>query len=269
MATRWFKGRGTSGDFVLLEDHDGTQFNGVASDAVAQICRDIGGPETIGLLRVVRAVAVGHNSPAEWFMDDRRSDGQVRDMCGNGVRIFARHLYDQGLVDGPEFSVQTRDGLKFVWITAEEVTVDMGPWTAAGQCLVTLGKQQWKGIEVNLGDPHAVVLVDDIDELEPLEQLKVDSEQYPDGINVEFVQRIEPGRIRVRAYGRDTGEISSCDTGACAAGVALANRGAVNWSQTLNVEMSAGSVAVRVERDRTYLTGPAEIVGDGTLEESA
>src|ERR1700757_3558927 len=125
------KGHGTGNDFVILPDPD----NGLDLTAglVARICDRHFGVGADGVLRVVRTAAVGEDAAgqqAEWFMDYRNADGSVAEMCGNGVRVFARYLAGHGLTEGKEFTVATRSGPRHVRLDGPGgdggVTVDMG-----------------------------------------------------------------------------------------------------------------------------------------------
>src|SRR5699024_7870170 len=131
------KGHGTGNDFVIVADPEGELDLG--ADQVAALCDRRFGIGGDGLLRVVRSSALeaGAATPeAEWFMDYRNADGSVAEMCGNGVRVFARYLLDTGLAtidDGSALRVGTRGGVKKVTRSGTGFEVDLGRWTAAGQ----------------------------------------------------------------------------------------------------------------------------------------
>ena len=124
---RFLKGHGTENDFVLLPDHDGTL--DLAADLVRRLCDRRTGIGADGVLRVVRTAACGEPDQlgAEWFMDYRNADGSIAEMCGNGVRVYARHLVDTGLAPAGQLLLATRGGVKDVTVTDDAVTVDMGP----------------------------------------------------------------------------------------------------------------------------------------------
>ncbi|MFC7504663.1 diaminopimelate epimerase, partial [Nocardioides sp. GCM10030258] len=129
----FLKGHGTENDFVLLPDHDGSIHGDLDPARVRALCDRRAGIGGDGVLRVIRSVvtpdAAGQN--AEWFMDYRNADGSVSEMCGNGIRVFGRHLALAGLADpSTPVPVATRDGVKVLTFAGGaangEITVDMG-----------------------------------------------------------------------------------------------------------------------------------------------
>src|SRR5262249_18351686 len=119
---RFAKGHGTGNDFVLLPDPDGRLE--LPAAAVARICDRHAGLGGDGILRIVRSAAAGPQAGewagraaaqgAEWFMDYRNADGSIAEMCGNGIRVFARYLLAHGLAAGPELAIGTRAGVRVV-----------------------------------------------------------------------------------------------------------------------------------------------------------
>ncbi|MCD9153213.1 diaminopimelate epimerase [Aeromicrobium duanguangcaii] len=270
MEFAWFKGHGTENDFVVLPDHDGTVHGDLDPAFVAALCDRRRGIGADGVMRVVRCTALGHNSPAEWFMDYRNADGSLSQMCGNGIRVFARHLLEQGLVEGPEFPIDTRDGLKFLSVDGDELSVDMGAWTTGTHTKVTANDRTWEALEVHTGNPHAVAFVDSLADAGTLiEAPHHDESVYPEGVNVEFVQRIAPQHVAMRVHERGSGETRSCGTGACATAIATAKADRESGPATYRVDVPGGTLHVTVSPDRTVLTGPAVIVAGGTMEWSA
>lgn len=267
MEFQWFKGHGTENDFILLPDPDGSIHGDLDPRFVAQLCDRRRGIGADGVLRVIRSTAAGHNSPAEWFMDYRNADGSVSEMCGNGVRVFARHLMNQGLVEGNEFSVHTRDGLKFVTVTDDLVTVNMGGYTVGKQSQVTASGKHWSALEINTGNPHAVAIVDSIEDAGTLAtQPGFDHHVFPHGVNIEFVERVGAHHVKMRVYERGAGETRSCGTGACAVGIALSASSHADLPVTYQIDVLGGTLQVEVATDRTMLTGPAQIVAGGSME---
>ncbi len=114
MSYPFLKGHGTQNDFVLLPDHDGAVHGDLSPERVRALCDRRAGIGADGVLRVMRTrSSVERSRDPEWFMDYRNADGSLAEMCGNGIRVFALHLYDEGLVaaDGP-LRIATRDGVK-------------------------------------------------------------------------------------------------------------------------------------------------------------
>ena len=119
-AYEFVKGHGTENDFVLLPDLDGTVHGDLPADRVRALCDRRAGIGGDGVLRVVRR-------EGRWFMDYRNADGSLSEMCGNGIRLFARHLVDEGLADGSApIPVGTRDGVKLVTVDGDAITADLG-----------------------------------------------------------------------------------------------------------------------------------------------
>src|SRR4051794_24479366 len=189
----FLKGHGTENDFVLLPDHDGTRHGELDAGRVRALCDRRAGIGGDGVLRVIRtdayAAARDHvgAGEAEWFMDYRNSDGSVSEMCGNGIRLFARHLVEEGLADPARpIPVGTRDGVKVLRIEGDLVTADMGRPRLLGETSVAVGDTRWPAAHVDMGNPHAVAFVDDLDPhgavgplLDPPEH---DPATYPDGV---------------------------------------------------------------------------------------
>jgi diaminopimelate epimerase len=252
----FLKGHGTENDFVLLPDHDGSVHGDLPASRVRALCDRRSGIGADGVLRVVRA-------SSGWFMDYRNADGSLAEMCGNGIRVFARHLYDEGLVPADEpVRISTRDGVKTVTRHGDFFSADLGPATILGETKVSVGDRSWPAIHVVVGNPHAVVMVDDLAEAGHLyDEPSYDADLYPDGVNVEFVVRRGPDHIAMRVHERGSGETRSCGTGACAAAVAAAGDGPGRW----RVDVPGGELEVsRDEEGRVSLTGPAVIVARGT-----
>ena len=274
----FWKGHGTENDFVILHDPDGRI--DLTPDEVARLCDRRAGVGGDGLLRVVRAAAhpeaQSTAGQAEWFMDYRNSDGSVAEMCGNGVRVFARHLQRAGLATSGELPVATRAGVRHVRLAESgDVTVSMGrAGLPEGQVTVHVGERSWPARRVDMGNPHAVAFVADLadagDLLRPPRVTPTSA--YPDGVNVEFVVDRGPGHVALRVHERGSGETRSCGTGACAAMVAAARRDGVDPAATgrpatYTVDVPGGRLTVTERPDgEVLLTGPAEIVAEGTID---
>ena len=157
------KGHGTENDFVLLPDPDGRLE--LTPARVAALCDRRRGLGADGLLRVVRWAALG-DGPApepgvEWFMDYRNADGSVAEMCGNGVRVYARYLAERGWLDGRELRLGTRGGVRAVRLDGAEISVDMGPADRRrGQHRAASTGRAFAGIAVDVGNPHLACVTD-------------------------------------------------------------------------------------------------------------
>jgi diaminopimelate epimerase len=262
----FLKGHGTENDFVLLPDHDGSVHGDLSADRVRALCDRRAGVGGDGVLRVIRTASLVEEDALgvpEWFMDYRNADGSVAEMCGNGARVFARHLYDEGLV-APEEPVRiaTRSGVKVLSRDGELLAADLGSAEILGETEVSIGDRSWVATHVVVGNPHAVALVEDLADAGPLrEPPAYDRELFPDGVNVEFVVRRGAGHLAMRVHERGAGETRSCGTGACAAALATAGPGAGRW----RVDVPGGTLHVaRDEAGSVSLIGPAVIVARGT-----
>jgi diaminopimelate epimerase len=270
---RFLKGHGTENDFVIVPDPDGT-FD-LSSALVAALCERRAGIGANGLLRVVRT----HADPeaavwagdAEWFMDYRNADGSVAEMCGNGIRVFARYLVDAGLAEPGKLLIATRAGCKEVRLGSQgDVTVDMGRVALPGPdgIEVAVAGVKRPAIHVDMGNPHAVVFVDDLTEAGDLlvSPSVTPDGIYPDGVNVEFVTTVAPAHIAMRVHERGVGETRSCGTGACAAMAAAVRRDAVVLPATYQVDVPGGRLMITERADgHLEMTGPAVLVAEGEL----
>jgi diaminopimelate epimerase len=268
------KGHGTENDFVLLPDADGTL--DLTADLVRSICDRRAGIGADGVLRVVRAAAHPDGAAmadrAEWFMDYLNSDGSPAEMCGNGIRVFARYLVVSGLVPAGDIPVATRDGVKDVRAAADgDVTVDMGQARLPGtDRKVSVGDRSWPATEVDVGNPHAVVFVDDLGDAGALDLPPAVEPAFPAGVNVEFVVGRGPRHVAMRVHERGVGETRSCGTGAVAAMVAASRRDGAGTDGgaplAYVVDVPGGRLTVTERADgHLELTGPAVLVASGTF----
>jgi diaminopimelate epimerase len=263
----FLKGHGTQNDFVLLPDPFGRLE--LTPTRVAALCDRRRGIGADGVLRVVRASAIGAESAGEWFMDYRNADGSIAEMCGNGVRVFVRYLVDAGLANEPEFVVGTRAGDRPVQVHPDRsVTVQMGPATVVGSSVTVVAGRPFSGVAVEVGNPHLVSLVDDdIASLDLRDQPDYDHDFFPHGVNLEFVNPLGEGALRMRVHERGVGETRACGTGTVAAVAASLHLAGTDTGSS-TVDIPGGVVTVTVARGASTLTGPAEIVARGELDET-
>ncbi|MDI3386386.1 diaminopimelate epimerase [Streptomyces sp. B-S-A8] len=280
--TAFLKGHGTENDFVIVPDPDNAVE--LTPTAVAALCDRRAGIGGDGLLHVVRSAAhpeARHLADeAEWFMDYRNGDGSVAEMCGNGVRVFARYLQYAGHIKAGDLAVATRGGVKKVHIAKADahgegaVTVSMGrAELPAEQATVTVGERSWPTVNVNMGNPHAVAFVADLAHAGNLFAAPPTSPAtvYPEGVNVEFVVDRGPRHVAMRVHERGSGETRSCGTGACAVAVAAARRDGLNPSDTgepatYTVDLPGGTLVITERTDGGIeMTGPAVIVAEGEI----
>jgi len=281
---RFVKGHGTENDFVLLPD-TAAQLD-LTMARVKALCDRRKGLGADGVLRVVptashpAAQAQAQAQVAPWFMDHYNADGSTAEMCGNGVRLFVRHLLDEGLADGPTVTVATRGGPRTVWVDSTDgaapgdLAVDLGLASqpvAATKPIVTVGHLTWPATAVLLPNPHAVVFVDSLSAAGALATKPEVSppEVFPDGVNVEFVADVAAAHVAMRVYERGVGETRSCGTGACAAAWAARRRPGVAPAATWTVDVPGGRLRVTERNDgHLVLAGPAAVVATGTLSDN-
>ncbi len=279
------KGHGTENDFVVLPDPDGElDLDGDGGALVRALCHRRRGLGADGVLRVVRAgtavadsalARAGHTAgDADWFMDYRNADGSLAEMCGNGIRVFARYLVDGGFVAPGVHPVATRAGVRAVDVGRRgDVTVDMGPARVGPASVAVIGGREFPGIAVDVGNPHlACVLpgdlhapdlaVADLDALDLGPAPHHDTSLFPGGVNVEVLTPLTGGAVRLRVHERGSGETRSCGTGTVAGAVA-ALRAADREAGEVVVHTPGGRLVVGVTPGTTTLTGPAVLVARG------
>lgn len=282
------KGHGTGNDFVLVLDAKDAL--SLSKTQIAKICDRHFGIGADGLIRVVKSESLPEGKAvlleepnAVWFMDYYNADGSAAEMCGNGIRVFAKYLLDRGLaeiIDGGTLPVGTRDGVKDITKSATGFAVDLGRWRLEAESLVEVNgldvPRPAQGIDV--GNPHAVVALASDDELSKLrlEDAPTIDPAPANGANVEFVVPKEPmvqqgvGHISMRVFERGVGETLSCGTGIAAAALATrywAGAGAPNQWQ---VSVPGGVVGVRMfateDGEHVGISGPAQLTFDGELD---
>src|SRR5258707_10042781 len=151
---RYAKGHGTGNDFIIVPDLDDQLELG--ADVVRRLCDRHDGSGGDGGLRVGRR----SSDPAPWFMDSRNADGSIAEMCGNGIRVFARYLLDHGMAAGPELAIATRGGTRIVRQEADgALTVDMGPTSTGRTGWALIGGRRYTGLAVLVRNPHLVCLI--------------------------------------------------------------------------------------------------------------
>ncbi|MDQ3989233.1 MAG: diaminopimelate epimerase [Actinomycetota bacterium] len=263
------KGHGTENDFVVLPDPAGELE--LTPSRVRALCDRHRGLGADGVLRVVPGSAVpdapADTAPAEWFMDYRNADGTVAEMCGNGLRLFARYLCEAGWVDAAEFRVGTRSGPRTVRMHPDGwVTVGMGAVQRTRASMVTVEGVGFPGLAIDVGNPHLACVTE-----VPVEQLDLtvppghDPAVFPHGVNVEFVNVVSDGELRMRVHERGVGETRSCGTGTVAAAAAVLDASGLGTGEVA-VEVPGGRVRVTITEEASTLSGPAVVVARGQVD---
>lgn len=271
------KMHGCGNDFIVIDDPSGSV--DLDPSTVALLCDRHFGIGADGMILVRPAT----DPEADHFMLYINADGSLAEMCGNGIRVFAKYLSDTGRVKNGRLSVQTLGGIKTIDVIPDAhgafalARVDMGapvlipsriPTTLPGNPVidahVVTGAGEADVTCVSMGNPHAVMWVDDVDEapvttLGPaIEALQV----FPRATNVEFAQVDGPSHIRLRVWERGVGETLACGTGACATLVAavLTER----CGRSALIELPGGELRIEWPQDgHVFMTGPAQTVFEG------
>jgi diaminopimelate epimerase len=290
------KGHGTGNDFILYTDPEGEL--PLSPSQIAALCDRHFGIGADGVIRAVKSknlnrkyqpgqivedpagVAVLNEAPeAEWFMDYFNADGSVSEMCGNGIRVFAKYLIETGLVEispGSTLPIGTRSGIKDLTSHGDLFQVDMGRWKFdEGEPVVKVARP---GVAINVGNPHIVAAFANDSELEAADLSESPRiEPIPEeGANVELVVPQEPlvkdgvGHIRMRVHERGSGETLSCGTGVVAAALATRHWAGEGAPHHWKVDVPGGTLGVRMfpteEGEHVALSGPAELTFTGIVE---
>ena len=198
-------GHGTHNDFVLVFDEDDKiKFT---PEQIKRICDRKSGVGSDGFIKIIK-------KDGTWFMDYSNADGSVGEMCGNGIRVMARYLTDRGYQPSGIYAINTRAGKKFLAVPeVGDISVNMGQVSQVpGEIAVQANSNSYRGFNIDVGNPHAVVFTDDLVKIGDLKTAPQVSpaDEYPDGVNVEFAQFLENGEINMRVYERGVGETQSC-----------------------------------------------------------
>ena len=273
-----------------------TKMHGIGNDYVYMDCTKerLENPGEIARLVSDRHKGIGSDGliliqssdEADFEMAMYNADGSYGKMCGNGIRCVAKYVYDNGLTDKTEISVISGGAVKYLKLTVEngkvkKVRVNMGepilkpseiPVVGDGDKLVAVpivvDNQVYEMTCVSMGNPHAVVFLDDVENLK-IEEIGPRFEQherFPDRVNTEFVERIDRKNLKMRVWERGSGETMACGTGACATAVAAILNGYVERDVT--VHLLGGDLEISWDEtdNCVYMTGPAATVFTGEFD---
>ena len=228
-------------------------------------------------------ILINPSEKADFEMEMYNADGSRGEMCGNGIRCVAKYVYDYGLTDKTHISVETLGGIKYLDLTVEDgkvvlVRVDMGsPILTPAQIPVIADEAEAVAVPilvdeteyqmtcVSIGNPHAVIFMDDIEhlEIEKIGPKFEHHERFPNRVNTEFVKVLDRQTASMRVWERGSGETLACGTGACAVAVACILGGYTENKVT--VKLLGGDLLIEWyrEQNKIYMTGPAAVVFDG------
>ena len=231
-------------------------------------------------------IMINPSKTADFEMEMYNADGSRGEMCGNGIRCVAKYVYDYGLTDKTQISVETLGGIKYLDLTVEDgkvslVKVDMGKPELKSDLIPIISEnekvidepievdgQVYHMTGVSMGNPHTVIYVDDVKnlDLEKIGPKFENHERFPKRINTEFVHCIDRNTVEMRVWERGSGETLACGTGACAVAVASILNNLTDTRVT--VKLLGGDLQIEWDRekDRVFMTGPATVVFDGVID---
>jgi len=272
----FWKMHGLGNDYIVVDNRDEKIAENEAASLAKKLCERRFGVGADGLL------LVSTSSLANVKMRIFNADGSEAEMCGNGIRCFAKYCYESNIMKKNDFAVETMAGLKHVWLTVKNeevktVKVDMGapnwnrssiPMIGEGICInETLqvdDEENFKVTCLSMGNPHCIIFVDNVDEfpVEYIGPMIENHKAFPKRTNVGFVQVLNKNEMKVRVWERGCGETLACGTGTCAA-VAAANKlGKVG--NKVKVYALGGDLQVELA-ETVFLSGAAEKVFEGRL----
>lgn len=233
-------------------------------------------------------IFINPSQQADFEMEMYNADGTRAEMCGNGIRCVGKYVYDHGMTDKTSITVESFGKVKYLDLTVEngkvvKVKVNMGKpeLTAKDVPVVSVHEQvideeiivkekSYRMTCVSMGNPHAVVFMDDVEHLaiEEIGPYFENHERFPNRTNTEFVQVIDDSHVKMRVWERGTGETLACGTGCCATAVAcVLNR---LTGAHVTVQVMGGEIEIYWDQKENlvYMTGPAVTVFEGETEEA-
>ena len=271
------KMHGLGNDFVFIEDKTGQDKDYTA--LARAMCNRHTGIGADGLIVIV------DSRVADVRMRIINSDGSEAEMCGNGIRCFAKYVYDSGIIEKKKFTVETPAGIMEPEITvgadnkAKLITINMGrpsfnrseiPMEGAdGRVLnedLCVDGENWKITSLLMGVPHTVTYVDDVDtvDIEKIGPLFEKHEAFPKHTNINFAQQMDDRTVKVRTWERGAGATLACGTGSCSVAVASFLNGRTGREVDIQLPLGTLHIEYREEDGNVYMTGPAAVSFTGT-----
>jgi len=235
-------------------------------------------------------ILICKSNVADFKMQMYNQDGSQAQMCGNGIRCVGKYVYDKGLTDKNNITVETLSGIKKLdfdidirYNKVKNITVNMGRPILQEKSIPCISNTKVQNLDkeishvkihifdrdfdftcVSIGNPHAVVIVDDLDsfDVEKYGRVIEIDRHFPQKTNVEFIEIIDKSTIKMRVWERGTGETLACGTGASASVVTCILNGLVNPNKEIKVKLLGGDLLIKWD-DNVYMTGPAKIVFEG------
>lgn len=216
-------------------------------------------------------IYITRSEKADFGMRIFNADGSEAKMCGNGIRCVGKYVYDKGYTDKKKLSVETKSGIKYLDLAVAggkvlSVSVDMGAAVVSSDTSLEVLGEHVVCTPVSVGNPHAVIFCENAEEI-PLEKLGPQIEKhenFPGGVNVEFVSKIGENKLRMRVWERGSGVTMACGTGACASVCAAVSKGMCEYNTPVSVTLDGGVLEIEVnEKSGVTMRGPAEFVYEG------
>ena len=218
-------------------------------------------------------ILIQDSEVADFKMRIFTADGSEAMMCGNGIRCVGKFVYDKGYTTKTTLTIETLSGIRTLQLDVQEglvqqATVDMGDVKVEQEITLSVLEQEVRCVPVSVGNPHCIVFCEDADEA-PLTTIGAAlerHEQFPQGVNVEFVQILDRHHIRMRVWERGSGITMACGTGACASAAAAVKAGFCD--SPLVVKLDGGDLNIEILSDSSArMTGPAVIVAECDVED--
>lgn len=263
-----------------------TKMHGIGNDYIYFDCTKdvIDNPEELSIKLSDRHFGVGgdgivlimSSDKADFRMRMFNADGSEGAMCGNATRCIGKYVYEKGLTDKTNITLETKSGIKYLKLNVnngkvESVAVDMGaPKIGAVKATLAANDTQYVYTFVDVGNPHCVIFTDTDVETLPLEKIGPaieNHELFPDRANVEFVNVIDKNNLRMRVWERGSGETWACGTGACAVTTAATVNGFADRNTDVNVRLNGGTLTINYTDSTIIMTGPAAFVFEGEIIE--
>lgn len=275
MLLKFWKMHGLGNDYIVIDNRDETIEEKTLSSLAKRLCNRRFSVGADGLL------IISESSAADAEMRIFNADGGEAEMCGNGIRCFAKYCYEKRIAGRKEMKIETLAGVKALRLNVENgdvkaVRVNMGrpvferekiPMVGEGKCIeedLRVDRENLRVTCLSVGNPHCVIFIEGVEGF-PLETLgpKIENHRmFPKRVNVEFVQVLNKHELKVRVWERGVGETLACGTGACASAVAAKILGKAGNECT--VHLLGGDLTIEYE-DEIYMTGPAEKVYTGEI----
>ncbi len=275
-----------------------TKMHGIGNDYIYFNCleKEIENPEELSIKLSDRHFGVGGDGivlilpsdKADFRMRMFNADGSEGKMCGNATRCIGKYVYEKGITNKREITLETLSGIKTLKLSVNEenkvesVEVNMGEAILKASEIpvkfdkekvinerVKIADSEYNITCVSMGNPHCVVYMDEIDDLD-LEKLgpKFENDSiFPERVNTEFIKVIDENTLKMRVWERGSGETWACGTGACAAVVSSVLNGYCKYDTPIKIKLLGGELSIKfMKNGLVYMSGPAEFVFEGSIE---